>query len=116
MTTVGGPGSAPPMTLTFDCLVLDSLFAGSSAAMRSFETAPPYGMVNPAGNNYRLSGPTATPVDLCDSSLGARVNGDADLVTTVFDAPRANVFGPNDIGAYEFAVAVIDPIFGNEFE
>jgi predicted outer membrane repeat protein len=116
MTTVGGPGLAPPMTLTFDCLVLDSLFAGSSAAMRSFETSPPYGMANPAGNNYRLSGATATPVDLCDSSLGARANGDADLVTTVFDAPRANVFGPNDIGAYEFAVVVVDPIFSNDFE
>lgn len=116
MTTVGGPGSAPPMTLTFDCLVLDTLFAGNPGAIRSFETSAPYGMANPAGNNYRLSGPTATPVDLCDSSLGARQNGDADLVTTVFDAPRANAFGPNDIGAYEFAVTLVDPIFGNGFE
>ncbi len=116
MTDVGGPGSPPPMTLEFDCLMLDSLFEGNTGPIRSFKSTPPYGMVNPTGNNYRPSGPTAAPVDSCDNSLAPRANGDADLQTSVFDTPKINAFGARDIGAYELVVVVVDAVFGNGFE
>jgi hypothetical protein len=116
MTDVGGPGSPPPMTLEFDCLLLDSVFAGNAGAIRSFESAAPYGMTNPAANDYRPGSPMAAPVDSCDNSLAVRANGDADLQTGIVDTPKINAFGARDIGAYELVVVAVDAVFGNGFE
>jgi hypothetical protein len=110
-------GVLPPMTYDFDCLVVPTSFTQSVTPIRSVEMAAPYGMVNPAAGNFRLASGSALPVDWCDASRGARVSGDADGVTTLYDAPRPNQFGAHDVGAYEFVVpALPDPLFANGFE
>lgn len=110
-------GQLPPMTFDFDCLVVPTSFTQSLTPIRSVELAAPYGMIDPAAGNFRLASGSALPVDWCDASRGARVSGDADGVTTVYDAPRANQFGTYDIGAYELVVpALPDPLFANGFE
>jgi|GEM_PF-5412133 len=115
LTQVGGPGMPPPMTLDFDCLLLDSVFAGDSFAVRAFETGSPYGMLSPLTGDYAPANGSAAMVDLCDSSRGARANGDILGRTALSDAPRSNIFGIHDAGAYEFQVAA-GPIFANGFE
>lgn len=114
--TVGGFGGLPPMTFSFDCLVVDSSFATSVNPTRSLSMSPPYGMVAPATGNYRLASGTALPVDWCDGSLGARAGGDAGGNSAIYDAPRFNQFGERDIGAYELVVAPPPPLFANGFE
>ncbi len=116
MVGASGGGGLPPMTLEFDCLVVDTFFVSPLSAIRATELSPPYGMIAPASGNYRLSSGNAIPVDWCDASLGARANGDAHGVTAVYDAPRANTHGPFDLGAYEFVVALPDMLFANGFE
>ena len=113
---VGGFGGPPPMTFTYDCLVVDSNFASSVNPTRSVSMAPPYGMVAPATGNYRLASGTSLPVDWCDASLGARAGGDAGGNPAIYDAPRFNQFGERDIGAYELVVAAAPPLFANGFE
>lgn len=117
LTSVRGIGGQPPMTFDFDCLVLDSVSTQPLAPIRGIRMAAPYGMIAPAAGNFRLASGNALPVDWCDASRAGRVGGDADGVTTIYDAPRANQFGPYDLGAYEFVVASQpDPLFANGFE
>lgn len=117
MLAVGGIGGLPPMTFTFDCLVVDTAYTQSLTPIRGVELAPPYGMISPAGGNFRLASGSALPVDWCDGSVAPRVAGDADGQTTIYDAPRPNQFGTRDIGAYEFVVpALPDLMFANGFE
>lgn len=113
MAAVAGGGALPPMDFQYDCLVLPTSYAASAVAIRSVRLAPPYGMIAPATGNFRLASGTALPVDWCDNSVAPRFIRDADGLTTLYDAPRANQFGAYDIGAYEL---VPDAQFANGFE
>jgi len=117
MVSVRGIGSLPPMTFDFDCLVVDTYYNQSLTPIRGVEMTPPYGMIAPGSGNFRIASGSALPVDWCDASLAPRSDGDADGVTTIYDAPRANAYGIHDPGAYEFVVAAQPiAIFANGFE
>jgi hypothetical protein len=116
MTSVGGLGNPPPMTLEFDCLLVDSVFDGGTSSIRSVKAAAPYGMVDPANGDYRLAGLNAEPVDYCDQSHAPRANGDMSLNMGIVDSNISNIFGPYDLGAYEYLVDVVDALFANGFE
>jgi hypothetical protein len=110
-------GGTTPMTVTADCLVLDTTFVDATTPIRAVETTAPWGMTAPATGNYRpASGLTSLPVDFCDGSLAPRVLGDMDGNTGIVDQPRANLFGTRDVGAYELAGGGGDTVFANGFE
>jgi hypothetical protein len=116
MTGVGGLGDPPPMTLEFDCLLLDSVFPNGTSSMRAVKADAPYGMVDPANGDYRLTSVSVGPLDYCDQSRAPRANGDISGSTGVFDASRTNIFGPYDLGANEYTVNVVDGLFASGFE
>jgi hypothetical protein len=115
-TSVAGLGSPPPMTLEFDCLLVDPAFSGSTASSRSVEAASPYGIIAAASSNYRPTGTGAAMIDLCDESLGARANGDLSGQTNIADTITVNLYGPRDIGAYELQASGGGTIFADGFE
>jgi hypothetical protein len=117
MTTVRG-GGASPMLLAFDCLMVSPSFTQTVPAIRHTKQSPPYGLLAPAMGNYRpVSGTTSPGVDFCDPSFDPREAGDADANLGITDAPRANLHGIHDLGAYEFGSSALpDALFSNGFE
>jgi predicted outer membrane repeat protein len=117
MTQVRG-GATTPIVSSFDCVMVSMSYVGSVTPFRGIKQSPPYGLSAPSMGVYAHASGTASPgVDYCDPSFDGRDTGDAEGHTAIADAPRANVHGIFDLGAYEFGASTLpDALFANGFE